>query len=162
MSVESFDENNLISEKKIFDERQKGLQIKIGREAMFIFAALALIYSISMDINRWTESISPAMLLILCICTLWYVIRCAIKGCMVAVSGRRTQIISFICITAGSVLQSIHWVTQIGKSDFLLKNGMLSDSFMFTAAFILLIICGTISLFAIYRENKMSKGDGTK
>lgn len=160
MNIESFDESNgAISEKIILDERQKGLQIKIGREAMFIFAVLTLIYSITMDLNRWTESITAALLLMMCMCTLRYVIRCAVKGCMVAVRGRPAHKISFVCLTIGSSLQLIPWVSRINSP---LKDGFLTNSFMFAACFILLIIGGTISLFAIYRESKASRGDGSK
>ena len=45
----------------------------------------------------------------------------------------------------------------MGSEDFFLKDGMLSNDFLFWVCFILLLVCGIFSLCVIKHENKREK-----
>lgn len=159
MSFNNFDDNiNNAPEKAIFDERQKTLQLRFGIEAFTIFASATLIFCATLDfVYKWAESTACVVLLTAVLSLLWYLIRCTVKGCMVAVSGKRVQKVGFILGTINAALQSIRFCFKIGKDDFLLKDGMLSNDFLFMVCVILLFCCGVFSLCVIDCEEKRNE-----
>ena len=85
----SFDDNMNASERTIFDERQNAFRLRYGVEALSIFAIAAVICCVSMDFfYKWAESTSCVVVLIGCLSLIWFLVRCAVKGCMAAVAGK--------------------------------------------------------------------------
>lgn len=164
MSFNNFDDNiNSVPEKTVFDERQKALQLRFGVEALSIFALAALICCASLDFfYKWAESSTCAVLLTAVLCLIWYLIRCAAKECMAAVSGKRAQKISYILVIVNSLLQSIRFFFKIGEEDFIIKDGMLSIDFLFFVCGILLFCCGVFSLCVIHNEEKRNESGEQK
>lgn len=149
----SFDDNTL--ENTVFDERQKALQMRLGVEALSIFALAAFICCASLDfVYKWAESTACAVLLIAVLSLLWYLIRCTAKGCMAAISGKRVQKTAFILGAAGSAFQSIRFFFKLGDEDFPIKDGMLTIDFLFFVSLLLLLGCGIFSLCVIRAEEK--------
>lgn len=150
----SFDDKNAL-ENTVFDERQKALQMRLGVEALSIFALAAFICCASLDFfYRWAESTACAVLLIAVLSLLWYLIRCTANGCMAAVSGKRVQKTAFILGAAGSAFQSIRFFFKLGEEDFPIKDGMLTIDFLFFVSLLLLLGCGIFSLSVIRAEEK--------
>lgn len=150
----SFDDKNAL-ENTVFDERQKALQMRLGVEALSIFALAAFICCASLDFfYRWAESTAAAVLLIAVLSLLWYLIRCTANGCMAAVSGKRVQKTAFILGAAGSAFQSIRFFFKLGEEDFPIKDGMLTIDFLFFVSLLLLLGCGIFSLSVIRAEEK--------
>ncbi|MDE6727065.1 MAG: hypothetical protein K2J80_03875 [Oscillospiraceae bacterium] len=164
MSFNGFDDNiNNAPEKTVFDERQKTLQLRFGVEALTIFAFATFMCCASLDfVYKWTESTACVVLLTAVLSLIWYLIRCAVKGCMVAVSGKRAQKISYILVTVGSVLQSVRFFFEISEENFIIKDGMLSINFLFFASLLLLFGCGIFSLYVIHSEEKRNESEEQK
>ena len=101
MSMKSFDKfcEKLItaepgSEKEIFDERQSVMRMRLAIEALLICVGLIFINGVISEMiieRQWAEYMSVVNLLFAVLCVLWWIIRCAAKGCLVAVSGRTAQ-----------------------------------------------------------------------
>lgn len=104
-------------------------------------------------VYKWAESTACTVLLIAVLSLLWYLIRCAAKGCMAAVSGRRFQKISFALGSIGSALQSVRFFFKLGEEDFPIRDGMLTIDFLFLWS-LLLLCCGIFSLCVIHNEEK--------
>lgn len=151
----SLDDKINAPERTIFDERQNAFRLRYGVEALLIFAIAAVICCVSMDFfYKWAESTSGAVVLIGCLSLIWFLVRCTVKGCMAAAAGKKAQKTSIILTTAGAVLQSIRFSSQMGSEGFFLKDGMLSNDFLFWVCFILLLVCGIFSLCVIRSEEK--------
>lgn len=164
MSFNGFDDNiSNAPEKTVFDERQKILQLRFGIEAFTIFAFAAFICcAISDFVYKWAESTACVVLLTAVLSLLRYLIRCAAKGCMAAVSGKRAQKIGFVLGAAGSALQSIRFFFKIGEENFIIKDGMLTIDFLFFVDLLLLFSCGIFSLCVIHSEEKRNESGDQK
>lgn len=157
------DEINNVPEKTVFDERQKALQLRFGIEAFTVFAFAAFTCcAISDFVYKWAESMACAILLIAILSLIWYLIRCAAKGCMAAVSGKRVQKIGFVLGAVGSAFQSIRFFFKLGEDDFIVKDGMLSIDFLFFVSLLLLFGCGFFSLCVIHSEEKRNESGESK
>lgn len=157
----SFDDKINAHENTVFDERQKSLQLRFGVEALSIFALAVFFCCASPDfVYKWAESAAIAVLLIAVLSLLWYLIRCAAKGCMAAVSGKRFQKTGLVLVTVGAALQSIRFFFKIGREDFFIKDGMLTIDFLFFASLLLLLGCGIFSLCVIRSEEKRNGKEG--
>lgn len=170
MSMRSFDDicEKMIpadenSRKEIFDERQKIIRLRLGIEALAIFASAALVCCGSMDfVNKWAESITCPLLAIGVLSMLWFLIRCTAKGCMVVVSGKQVQKSSAILTIVAAALNLPRYVADLCKGASFIKDNMLTNELLFMVCFILIMICGIFSLCVIYRENKMNESEGSR
>lgn len=166
MSLKSFDKfcERLIltepgSQKEIFDERQNVMRSRLAIEALLVYFGLTFLNSMVMEMfYQWAESWMTVTLLFAVICLLWWEIRCALKGCLLAVSGRYAQKYSAVmCIFIG-VLNGLRYVFDIGKEDYLVTDGRLSEDFVFTLCFLLLIVNG-IFMLCVMRYEEKNKGE---
>lgn len=156
-----YDNINNAPEQTIFDERQKALQLRYGVEAFTIFAFATFICCATLDfVYKWAESTACVVLLVAVLSLIWYLVRCTIKGCMVAVSGKRFQKIGFILNTIGSALQSIRFFFKLSEENFIVDDGMLSIDFLFFVSLLLLFGCGIFSLCVIRKEEKVNESEG--
>lgn len=172
MSLRSFDkfcenaisaDNNIAYEKEIFDERQKIMRSQLGIEAFSVFTAAALICCFSMDfVCKWAESITAILAMLGVLSLLWFLIRCAAKGCMVAASGKQVQKTSVVMTIVVAALNLVRYVSDLCKGEPFIKDNMLTNELLFTICFILMMICGIFSLCVIHRENKMNESEGSR
>ena len=162
MSMKSFDKfcERMItaepgSEKEIFDERQSIMRMRLAIEALVICVGLILVNGVISDmVYQWTEYTVVVDLLLVVLCMLWWEIRCAVKGCLVAVSGRIAQKTSAAASVLIGALNGLRYAFDIGSEDFLIKDGRLSADFMFLLCCSLLMGCGIFMFTAIRREEK--------
>lgn len=164
MSMKSFDKfcEKLItaepgSEKEIFDERQNVMRMRLAIEALFICVCLILINGIVTEMvvkYQWAEYMMTADLLFAVLSMLWWIIRCAVKGCLVAVSGRIAQKTAAVMSVLVGALNGLRYALDIGEESFLIKDGRLSADFVFLICFALMIVCGIFMFTAIRREEK--------
>lgn len=169
MSMKSFDKfcERMItaepgSEKEIFDERQNVMRMRLAIEALLICVCLILITGIVTEMiieRQWAEYMSTVNLLFIVLCVLWWEIRCAVKGCLVAVSGRITQKLSAVMSVLVGALNGLRYALDIGEEDFLIKDGKLSADFVFLICFALMIACGVFMFTAIRREEKREEAE---
>lgn len=155
MSEKSYEVN--APDATVFDERQNTFRLRYGVEALSAFALLAIACCVSLDwFYKWSESVSCAVLVLAVLCLLWFLIRCAVKGCIAAASGRQAQKTAIGLTTLGAVMQSIRFSVETAENG-VLKDGMLSNNFLFMVSSLLLVFCGVFSLCAIYKEEKANK-----
>lgn len=164
MSMKSFDKfcERMItaepgSEKEIFDERQSIMRMRLAIEALFICVCLMLVSGVVTEMlieHQWAEYMSTVNLLFAVLCMLWWEIRCAVKGCLVAVSGRIAQKTTAVMSVLVGALNGLRYALDFGEEDFLIKDGRLSADFVFSICFALIIVCGIFMFTAIRREEK--------
>lgn len=170
MSMRSFDKfcEKLIlgepgSQKEIFDERQNVLRSRLAVEALLIYVGMTVLNSMVTELfYDWAESLMTVTLLFTVLCLLWFEIRCAFKGCMLAVSGRYAQKCSAVTIIIIGALNMVRYVFGIGEEDYFVADGKLSGDFVFALCFVLLIVCGILMLCVMRREEKMNESGGEK
>lgn len=157
MSLKSFDKfcEDLIlkepgSEKVIFDERQKLVQMQLGIEALIIFGTLSLINCLIMDMAyQYAETYSAPMLLIMLLCAFYYMFRCAAKGCLVGIGGERSLKFSAGYAIFMGVMMMIKFLFDTDGERVLFADGKLGDDFCFLMVWILAILYGIITLILI-------------
>ncbi|MDE6030497.1 MAG: hypothetical protein K2G32_02635 [Oscillospiraceae bacterium] len=165
MSMKSFDKfcERLIlaepgSEREIFDERQNIMRSRLAIEALLIYVGLTFINSMVMEMfYQWSESWMTLTLLFMVICLLWWSIRCAVKGCLLAVSGRFAQKTSAVLVVLVGAINILRFVFDIGEEGYFVTDGMLSEDFVFALSFLLLIGCGIFILCVMRHEEKKNK-----
>ena len=170
MSLKSFDKfcERLIlaeqgSEKEIFDERQNVIRSGLAIEALLVYVGLTIVNSMVTELfYQWAESLMTVTLLFAVICLLWWEIRCAFKGCMLAVSGRYAQKISAIMAIFIGALNGLRYVFDIGEEDYFVTDGKLSGDFVFALCFLLMIGCGIFMLCVMRHEEKRNESEGEK
>ncbi len=172
MSMKSFDKfcERMItaepgSEKEIFDERQKVMRMRLTIEALFICVGLIFVCGTITELfyqRQWAEYPVTVDLLFAVLCLLWWEIRCAVKGCLVAVSGRIAQKTSAIMSVLIGVLNGLRYAFDIGEDDFLIKDGRLSADFVFLLCCALLIGGGIFMFTVIRREEKREEAEKTE
>lgn len=170
MSLKSFDKfcERLIltepgSQKEVFDERQNVMRSRLAIEALFVYVGLTLLNSMVMELfYQWAESWMTVTMLFMGICLLWWEIRCALKGCLLAVSGRHAQKYSAVMAVFVGALNGLRYVFDIGKEDYFVTNGRLSEDFVFALCFLLLIVNGVFMLCVMRHEEKMNESGGSK
>lgn len=165
MSLKSFDKfcERLIltepgSQKEIFDERQNVMRSRLAIEALFIYVGLTVLNSMVMELfYQWAESWMTVTLLFMVLCMLWWEIRCALKGCLLAVSGRHAQKYSAVMVIFIGVLNGLRYVFNIGDEDYFVTDGRLSGDFVFALCFLLMIVNGIFMLCVMRHEEKNNK-----
>ncbi|MDE7362630.1 MAG: hypothetical protein K2N38_11930 [Oscillospiraceae bacterium] len=169
MSLKSFDKfcERLIltepgSQKEIFDERQNVMRSRLAIEALFVYVGLTLLNSMVMELfYQWAESWMTVTLLFMMLCLLWWEIRCAFKGCLLAVSGRYAQKYSAIMGIFIGALNGLRYVFDIGGEVFFVTNGRLSENLVFALCFLLLIVNG-IFMLCVMRHEEKNNGEEIK
>ena len=164
MSLKSFDKfcEDLIltepgSQKIIYDERQKIVQMKIGIEALIIFGAAATLNCLVMDLfYQYAETYTAPLVLIMLFCAFYYNLRCAAKDCLVGINGERAlRNSSYTCIFMGIVM-SLKYI--FNEEHFFIINGQLSDDFVFLITIITAIVFGITMLILVSHTQKKKNG----
>ena len=165
MSLKSFDKfcENLIltepgSEKIIYDERQKIMQMKIGIETLIIFGAAAVLNCLVMDLfYQYAESYTMPIVVIMLFCAYYYNFRCAAKECLIGINGVRSlKYSSFMSVFMGFVL-SVQYIFSDEERLFIV-NGQISDDLFFLAAVIAVISYGITMLILVRHIEKKKNG----
>ena len=160
MSLKSFDKfcEDLIlkdpgSEKVIYDERQKLMQMKIGIETLIIFGGAATLNCLVMDLfYQYAETYTAPLVLIMLFCAFYCNLRCAAKDCLIGINGAGAlRNSSFTGIFMGFVM-SVKYITKEEHS--IILNGQLSDDFVFLITTVSAIVYGITMLILVNRINK--------
>lgn len=165
MSMKSFDKfcERLIlaepgSEREVFDERQKVMQMRICINTLSIYALASFVLAFVDKLTKWSESPYTPLLLALTLCLSYFQIHCAVKGCLIPASGKIAAKTSAVFIIVMAALNLFRYVFDIGEETFFIKNGLVSDDVLFSASFLLLIINGIFMLCMIRRDDKKNGG----
>ncbi len=162
MSLKSFDKfcETLVtsepnSQKVIFDERQNIVRSRLAIETLIIFGAACLVNCLIMDfVFRWAESYTPPMFIIMTLCMLYWIVRCAAKGCLIGISGKFSfKFVSVMAVIISGV-NLIPRLFDIGKEDFFIKDGRAANDFLFALAMAIYMICGIVGIILVKREEK--------
>ena len=165
MSLKSFDKfcEKLIltepgSEKIIYDERQKLVQMKLGVETLIIFGGLAILNCFVMDMfYQYAESYTMPLVLMMLFCAYYYNFRCAAKDCLIGINGVRSlKYSSFSSVFLGFVL-TVQYIFS-DKERLFIVNGQLSDDLFFLVAVIAVISCGITMLILVRHVEKKKNG----
>ncbi len=167
MRLKSFDkfcERLILSEpgsqKEVFDERQNVMRSRLAIEALFLYVGMTIVNSMVTELfYQWAESQMTVTLLFAVICLLWWEIWCAVKGCMLAVSGRYAQKYSAVMIIVIGALNGFRYVFDIGEEDYFITDGKLSGDFVFALCFLLMIGCGIFMLCVMRHEEKRNESE---
>ena len=166
MSLKSFDKfcEDLIlkepgSEKIIYDERQKLVQMKIGIETLTIFGALAILNCFVMDmIYQYAESYTLPILIFMMLCAYYYNFRCAAKDCLIGINGA----IALKYSSASSIFMGIALAAQFifrERDGYLpIVDGQLSDDLFFSIAAVLVLGYGITMLLLVRHIEKKKNG----
>lgn len=162
MSLKSFDNfcESLIlaepgSEKEIFDERQKIITSRLSIEALSICLSLCVINAFIMDLGYKWGNYCPSTLLIISVCTVYYLIRLAAKGCLFGIGGFRSRKSLLITLSICGALNALMRLSDVLYDGYIIKNGMLTNDFIYFVSFALLTVCGVISVcgLIVYEKN---------
>ena len=169
MSLKSFDKfcEDLIltepgSQKIIYDERQKIMQMKLGIETLFIFGAAATLNCLAMDlIYQYAESYTAPIVLIMLFCAFYYNLRCAAKDCLIGINGEGAlRNSSYTSIGMGIVL-SLQYITK--EEHFIIVNGQLSDDFVFLITTVTAVAYGiTMLILVSHVQKKKNENENEK
>ncbi|MGN1111076.1 MAG: hypothetical protein ACI4QY_05430 [Oscillospiraceae bacterium] len=171
MSLKSFDkfcEKMILaepgSEKEIFDERQKQIQVHLVIQAMVCFILLMLAHCIVSDlIYKWSESNLVPFLLFAMISVIFYIIRAGIMGCYIGVNGAVARYIpAGMCIAMG-ILNGFRAFLKLYEGEFAaVKNGVVADSFLELCSWLLMMVSGILTIHFIKKSEKESEKDSEK
>ncbi|MGN0683232.1 MAG: hypothetical protein ACI4JY_06090 [Oscillospiraceae bacterium] len=166
MSLKSFDkfcEKMILaepgSEKEIFDERQKQIQVHLVIQAMVCFILLMLAHCIVSDlIYKWSESNLVPFLLFAMISVIFYIIRAGIKGCYIGVNGAVARYIpAGMCIAMG-ILNGFRAFLKLYEGGFAaVKNGVVTDNLLELCSWLLMMITGLLTFFFINKSERERK-----
>lgn len=173
MSLKSFDkfcENLILAEpcskrdKEVFDERQKQIRSKLGIEAMTICLISIFINAMFWEIFvRWSENQFAANLLIGMLCALYFLIRCAAKGCLATIGDNKIVQKGTLIVT--SVVCTLNLIRNLFTTiddGILTEDGVFSDEFIFTLTFLIGIISSVFSLCVIRHTEKSTESEESK
>lgn len=162
MSLKSFDKfcENLIltepgSEKIIYDERQKIVQMKIGIETLIIFGAAAVINCFVMDLfYQYAESYTMPIVMIMLFCAFYHNFRCAAKDCLIGINGVGSMKFSAaLCIFYG-VIWTINYALDEKEESFPLVDGKLCNDLFFLITAIIAVVYGITMLILVHHIEK--------
>lgn len=146
-----------------FDERQKLIKSRLSIEALLICISVCLINSWIMEYAyQWAESNCAAITLIVVLSLAYWAVRCVTKSCAAAVVNTKAQKRGFAASIICSACCLPMNLSGSGKADYVVKNGQLTDKFVFTVSLIILIACAVFLLCAIGREEKMNESEVSK
>lgn len=146
-----------------FDERQKLIKSRLTTEALLICISMCLVNGWVMDYAyQWAESDLASMLMIAVLCTAYWAVRCTAKGCAAAAVNTKAQKRGFAASIICAVCCLPMNLSGSGEADYAVRNGQLTNKFMFTASLIILIACAVFLLFAVRREEKINESGVSK
>lgn len=135
----------------LYDERQKSVRARLGIEALIIYAGASLVNCFILEYCRkWVESETAAMSVIGVFCLIWFLIRCAVKGCIVGVSGNKAYRNGAIFTTFLAAINLFRFAYDIIKSGSVIKDGAFSKDFLFMLAHLMLIVAGIFVLCVLH------------
>lgn len=151
----------------LYDERQKSVRTRLGIEALIIYAGASLVNCFVLEYCcKWVESETAAMSVIGVFCLIWFLIRCAVKGCIVGVSGNKAYRNGAIFTTFYAAINSFRFAFDVIESGCVIKDGTLSKDFLFMLAHIMLVVAGIFVLCVLYfgkkRETDRGESEGEK
>ena len=160
MSLKSFDKfcEDLIltepgSQKIIYDERQKIVQMKIGIETLMIFGGAAALNCLVMDMfYQYAESYTMPIMLVMMFCAFYYNLRCAAKDCLVGINGTRVLRNSSFTGFFMGFMMLVQYITK--EEHFIIVNGQLSNDFVFLITTVAVIAYGVTMLILVSRVRK--------
>ena len=169
MSLKSFDKfcEDLIlkgpgSEKVIYDERQRLMQMKIGIETLIIFGAAAVLNCVIMDtVYQYAESYTMPIVLIMLFCAFYYNLRCAAKDCLVGINGESALRNSAYTSILLGCIWAINYAIKEKKEGFPIVDGKLCDDLFFMIFVIFAIVYGITMLVLLHhiRKKKNEKSE---
>ena len=146
-----------------FDERQNFIKSRLSIEALLICISACLINSWIMDyVYQWAESNCSAMALIAVLSLSYWAVRCVTNGCAAAAVNTKAQKRGFAASIICSACCLPMNLSGSGKADYAVKNGQLTDKFVFTVSLIILIACAVFLLCAIGHEERMNESGVSK
>ena len=166
MSLKSFDKfcEDLIlkepgSEKIIYDERQKIVQMKLGVETLTIFGALVITNCFVMDmIYQYSESYTLPIVLIMMLCAYYYNFRCAAKGCLIGINGGKALKYSSISSIFMGIALTFQYTFKEREGYLPIVDGHLSDDLLFLIAAVLVLGYGITMLLLVRHVEKKKNG----
>ena len=166
MSLKSFDKfcENLIltepgSEKIIYDERQKIMQMKIGIETLVIFGAAAVLNCLVMDLfYQYAESYTMPIMLFMLFCAYYYNFRCAAKDCLIGINGVRSLKYSSVSSIFLGIMLAVQYIFRERDNYLPIVNGQLSDDLLFSIAAVVVIGYGITMLLLLRHVEKKKNG----
>ncbi|MDE7362631.1 MAG: hypothetical protein K2N38_11935 [Oscillospiraceae bacterium] len=151
------------NDKAIFDERQSVIKSRLAIEVLLVcISAVGVNGWIMSYAYQWAESNFAAIVMIAVLCFTYWVIRRAAEGCAAAavnIKAQKQGIVTAICC---AVVQLPMYLSGIGEADYVVKDGRLSDKFMFSASFTILIACGILMLCVMRHEEKRNESGVSK
>ena len=164
MSLKSFDKfcEKLIltepgSEKIIYDERQKIMQMKIGIETLIIFGAAAVLNCLVMDLfYQYAESYSMPIVLIMLFCVYYYNFRCAAKDCLIGINGAKALKYSSVSSIFVSIGMAFQYTFKERDGYLPIVDGQLSDDLLASIAAVIVLGYG-ITMFLLVRHIEKKK-----
>lgn len=163
MSMKSFDKlcrdiliGDPYAEREIYDERQKLFRLRLSVEALLIFGGLVTANCIVMEFFRkWGETEIFTILLIATFCAVYWVIRCASKGCLIGTNGKRLTRNCGIGAVAWLAFDLIEPIDALVRGDraFFIVNGALSNELLYFIGSVLFAVGGVVMLWCVHREN---------
>lgn len=138
-----------------FDERQKLIKSRLSIEALLVCISACLINSWIMDFAyQWTESHCSAMAVIAVLSLAYWAVRCMTNGCAAAAVNTKGQKRGFAAAIVSSACCLPMNLSGSGEADYVVKNGQLTNKFVFTVSLIILIACAVVLIFAVGHEEK--------
>ncbi len=166
MSLKSFDKfcEKMItakpgSEKEIFDERQKQIQLHLVIHAMVCFTVLMFVHCLVSDFfHKWSESNLLTFLLFAMISVIFYIIKAGVKGCFIGVNGAFSRYVpAFMCILLGA-LNGFREFLELEEAHFaIIKNKAVTDNFLGLCTYFLMIVAGILTFVFIKKNAKESE-----
>ena len=162
MSLKSFDKfcEDLIlkepgSEKIIYDERQKIVQLKLGIETLAIFGVLTILNCFVMDmIYQYTESYTLPIVLFVMLCAYYYNFRCAAKDCLIGINGSKALKYSSISSIFVGIGLTFQYIFKEREGYLFIVDGQLSDDLLFSIAAVIVLGYGITMLLLVHHVEK--------
>ena len=166
MSLKSFDKfcEDLIlkepgSEKIIYDERQKIVQMKLGIETLTIFGTLAILNCFVMDmIYQYAESYTLPILLMMMLCAYYYNFRCAAKDCLIGINGAKALKYSSLSSIFMGIALTFQYIFKEREVYLPIVDGQLSEDLLFSIAAVLVLGYGITMLLLVRHVEKKKNG----
>ena len=166
MSLKSFDKfcEKLIltepgSEKIIYDERQKIMQMKLGVETLMIFGVLVVLNCIVMDLfYQYAESYSMPIVLIMLFCAYYYNFRCAAKDCLIGINGAKALKYSSVSSIFVGIGLAAQFIFKERDSYLPIVDGHLSNDLFFSIAAVVVMGYGITMLILVRHVEKKKNG----
>lgn len=169
MSMKSFDKfceklitGEPIPQKEIFDERQSVLRTKSLVIALTNFGSLSAANTLLMECGlKWSESYFLPIAIFMALCYLVFLIDSARRGALFGVNGtRNATMTAILLITEGVVFLLLNFDKE--EPFCVIKDGMVSEIFLMILFFVMVIVCGIITIILAHKFNKSRESEEEK